>query len=93
MNQTEFDKLDEEMSEIAVQEKPIEQFRQEMIDGIFQAVTKETGRSTSFMKKADYYNAKRAEAKIEGLHQALSIILEVSTVVVKEGGGDTVGDN
>ena len=72
------------MDEVTIKEKTTEQFRQEMIDDIFQAITKETDRSTSFVEKANYYGAKLAEAKIEGLHKALSIMLDASTVSVKE---------
>ena len=74
----------EEFEGIVVKEKPIEQFRQEMVDDIFKAVTKETTSAAIFTKNGDYYNAKLAEAKIEGLHKALSIILEASTIDVKE---------
>jgi len=82
-----FDKLSEEfdgMGEIVVKEKPIEQFRQDMIDDIFRAITKETTSSTDFEQRGDLFNAKLSGAKIEGLHKALSIMLETSTVVVKE---------
>jgi len=82
-----FDKLSEEFEvvcEIAVKEKPMEQFRQEMVDDLFQEITKETNNSATFTENGNYYNAKLTEAKIEGLHKSLSIILEVSTIDVKE---------
>jgi len=69
---------------IAVKEKPIEQFRQDMIDDVFRAITKETTSSTDFEQRGDLFNAKLSEARIEGLHKALGVILEVSTIVVKE---------
>ena len=85
MDQTGFSKLDEEMSEIAVQEKTIEQFRQELVDDIFKRVAEETTNSATFTKNGNYYSAKLAEAKIEGLYKALNIIFEASTIDVKEG--------
>lgn len=75
---------EKEMSEIAVKEKPIEQFRQELVDDIFKRVSEETTNSATFIKNGNYYSAKLAEAKIEGLYKALNIIFEASTVVVKE---------
>ena len=82
-----FDKLSEEfdgVGEITTQKKPIEQFRQEIISYIFQAIGKETDRSVSFVEKADYVRAKFCDYKIEGLHKALSIMMEESTIDVKE---------
>ncbi len=69
---------------VVVQEKTIEQFRQELIDDLFRGVAKETASAVTFTKNGDYYSAHLAEAKIKGLHKALSIILEASTIVVKE---------
>lgn len=85
MNQAEFDKISEELDEIAAQEKPIEQFRQEIVGSIYLAIRKETASANLFMEKADYLNVKLCETKIAGLHKALSILLEASTVEVKEG--------
>lgn len=82
------DKLRKELDgidEIAIQEKPIEQFRQEIVDSIFRAITKETDRSVFFVQKADYVRAKFCDYKIEGLHKAMNIMLEASTIGVKEG--------
>jgi len=67
-----------------VQEKPVEQFRQEIIADIFRMIEEETRRAISFVEKADYVRSKFCECKIEGLHKALGIILEASTVDVKE---------
>jgi len=69
---------------IACKSKSIEQFRGELVDSIFSAIRKETANSTVFMENADYLNAKLVEAKIEGLHKAMSIMLDASTIVVKE---------
>lgn len=73
------------MDKIIVQEKSAEQFRQEIIDNIFQAIARETSRSVSFVEKADYLNAKLTDAKIDGLHKVLSIMLDASIIDVKEG--------
>ena len=73
-----------EKSAIAVKEKPAEQFRQDIVDGIFRAITKETTSSTDFEQRGDLFNAKLSEARIEGLHKALGIVLEASTINVKE---------
>ena len=71
------------MDEVAVKEKPVEQFRQEIVDNIFQVITKEICSSVLFMGRADYLSVKLCEAKIEGLQKALSIMLEASTIDVK----------
>lgn len=75
---------DKEVDKTTVQEKSVEQFRQEIIDGIFRVIGRETDRSVSFVEKADYLNAKLTDAKIEGLHRVLGIMLDASTIVVKE---------
>ncbi len=70
---------------VVVQEKTIEQFRQKLVDVLFREITKETDNSILFVNNADYLNAKLNEAIIKGLHKALSIILEASTIDVKGG--------
>ena len=69
---------------LTVDKKSIESFRVEIIDSIYKALRKETTRSASFTRKADYYRAKLAEAKIEGLHIALGAIIDASSINIKE---------
>jgi len=64
--------------------KTIEQFRIEITDAIYSAIKKETNRSAEFTRTADYFRAKLAEAKIEGLHIALGAIIDAAAVEVKE---------
>lgn len=70
--------------DITTKKKTIEQFRQELVDAIYSAIREETIISADFTKEADYFRAKLAEAKIEGLHKALGIMLDASIVEVKE---------
>ncbi len=65
--------------------KTVEGFRVEITDAIFKAIRRETSRSASFTRKADYFRAKLAEAKIEGFHVALGIVIDAATTEVKEG--------
>ena len=67
-----------------ITKKTIEDFRVEIVDSIYSAIRKETTRSASFTRKANYFNAKLAEAKIEGLHIALGAVIDAATVEVKE---------
>jgi len=87
MMKTAFDKLSEEfdgVNDATVKEKSAEQFRQEIVGDIFRMILEKTDRSISFVRKADYLNAKLTDAKIEGLHEVLDAILNASTINVKE---------
>lgn len=66
-----------------VEKKTIEQFRTELVDAIHITIKRETINSVSFIKKADYFRAKLAEAKIDGLNTALGIIIDAAAVKVK----------
>ena len=68
-----------------ISKKTVEQFRVEIVDFIYKSIRKETTRSASFTRKADYFRAKLAEAKIEGLHIALGAVIDASTIDVREG--------
>ena len=85
---TGFKKLSDEFDGIAakpaVQKKTVEQFRAEIVDSLLNSIKKETEKSVDFIKVADYLNAKVTEAKIEGLHTALGVIIDASTISVKE---------
>lgn len=76
--------MSEEFDGIEVHRKTIEEFRSELTDSIFLAIKEETANSTTFMKSADYFSVKLSEAKIEGIHKALNIIIEASIIEVKE---------
>ena len=89
-----FDKLSKEFEgigdgvetvyKIKTQEKTVEQFRTEVVDALYAAIKRETVRSVSFVEIADYVRAKFCENKIEGLNKALGIIVDASTILVKE---------
>lgn len=67
-----------------VKKKTIEQFRAEIVDAIHAETVKETAKSVRFIRTADYLNAKLSEAKIAGFHFVLGVVIDASTVSVKE---------
>lgn len=70
--------------------KTVESFRVEIVDSIYKSIRRETTRSAAFTRKADYFRAKLAEAKIEGLHIALGAVIDAATVEVKEKGNEPI---
>lgn len=67
-----------------VNPKPIEEFRNNIVDKVFAKLRQETSASLKFIKKSDYARAKMCESRIEAYHLALGIILDESSIIIKE---------
>ena len=62
----------------------VNEFRANVSDELHKELRKETTRAARFVRQANYYEAKITEAKIEGLHVALGILIDEPAVVIEE---------
>ncbi len=76
------------MAEPKIKKKTIEEFRVEITDSIYKSIRKETTRSATFTRAGNYLEAKISEARIEGLHLALSSVIDAVSIIIDIGKSD-----
>lgn len=63
---------------------PSSELKARIIEKLYTHSRRETKRAVAFVKSADYARAKFCESRNEGLHKAISIVLDEAVVEVKD---------